>query len=404
MRILYFAKDSPFINSGYGKCAREILTRLANFHKVASFATVGNKATPITTYKNLFPIYPGTDNILGEDIIEQHFAHFKADVLITQMDIWPFSRLPQLAKNHFPWIAYIPIDFDPLPDFFLEKIQSARHIITMCKWAQEKLEEKGLKATTIHHGVNTNIYKPLPDRDKLKEEIGFDKDTFLVVMVQANQLWRKAWPEQLQAFKEFAKGKDNVRLYVHTIPRIADGYDIPQLIRELDLASITRTADDYHSLIGYSEQELAKIYNAGDVLLSATSMEGFSIPVAESQCCGTPVITTGIGATKELNILGLCVDPAQWFYSPNPPLRKPLPDQGQIVRRLDSLYSLPVSDKGRLNLSTEASNLWDWELAIIPQWLTFLKNIEPELKTLCYHIPPPSDKFLTISNSFSTFL
>uniref|UniRef100_A0A6M3IZG5 Putative glycosyltransferase n=1 Tax=viral metagenome TaxID=1070528 RepID=A0A6M3IZG5_9ZZZZ len=403
MKILYFAKDSPFISSGYGKCAREILTKLAQFHEVASFATVGNKATPITTYKNLFPIYPGTDNILGEDVIEQHFSNFKADILITQMDIWPFSRLPQLAKNHFPWVAYIPIDFDPLPDFFLEKIQSARHIITMCEWAQSKLAEKGIKSTSIHHGVDTNIYKPLPEKDRLKEEIGFDKDVFLVTMVQANQLWRKAWPEQLQAFKEFAKGKENVRLYIHTFPRVADGYDIPQLVRELGLAPITRTPDDYHLLIGYSENELAKIYNASDVLLSATSMEGFGMPIAEAQCCGTPVITTGIGATKELNILDLCADPGQWFYSPNPPLRKPTPDQDQIVELLNKLYNKPLSPKQSADLSIEASTRWDWELAIIPQWLKFLSSIEPELNTLCYHIPPPSDKFKAISNKFITF-
>ena len=391
MKILFFAKDSPYVNSGYGKCAKELLRRLSQFHEVASFATVGNRSTSITTFENLFPIYPGTDNILGEDIIERHFSHFKADVLITQMDIWPFSRLPQLAQHHFPWIAYIPIDFDPLPDSFLEKIQPAKRIVTMCAWAQQKLEERGINATTIHHGVDCSVYKPSRNRKKFKEEIGFNRDDFVVIMVQANQLWRKAWPEQLQAVKEFARGKSNVKLYIHTIPKAADCYDIPQLIRELDLVPITRIADEYHLLIGYSETEMAKIYAAADLLLYATSMEGFGLPVAEAQCCGAPVISIGIGATKELNILKLCVEPKQWFYSPNPPLRKPLPDIKQIVELLDKIYTNPLSTTERLKLSLKAKKKWDWDSVIIPQWLAFLNRFEEELSTLCYHIPPPKN-------------
>jgi len=59
MRILYFAKDAPFVNSGYGKCCREICTRLRGLgHEVAIFATVGNKASFLFEYKGI-PIYPG---------------------------------------------------------------------------------------------------------------------------------------------------------------------------------------------------------------------------------------------------------------------------------------------------------------------------------------------------------
>ncbi len=405
MRILYFAKDSPAVNSGYGKCVREILTRLQKHHKVASFSTVGNKATHIHKVHGI-TTYPGTDNLMGEDIVEKHFAHFNADILITQMDIWPFNRLPNQVASMIPWIPYIPIDFDPIPDWIIEKIKPAFDIITMSNWAQRKLSKKGLQSTTIHHGVDTNTFRPLPEKNALKRQLGFSEDVFLITMVQANQLWRKAWSEQLQAVKRFAEDKKDVALYIHCLPNIGDGYNLDNLIRELELEKITRLAEDYHFLLGFSEEEMATIYNAADVLLYATNSEGFGLPVIESECCGTPAITIDATATTETNLQQLLVPPIDWFYAPNPPLHKAIPDRDIIVHHLEVLYKKRHSDSKeqmRTSMAEEAKKLWDWNEVIIPQWLIYLKKIQAKLKLSCFKIPQSSKAFNKVASKIISF-
>ena len=387
MRVLYFAKDAPTVNSGYGKCGREILTRLKNYHDVACFATVGNKASFLFEYQGI-PIYPGTDDVMGQDLIERHLAHFKADLLITQMDIWPFSRLVDLAAQEcFPWLAYVPIDFDPVPSEIVDKLRPAVFRVAMSKWGQKKMEEAGLQATTIHHGIDSKVYRLLdaPERLKCRVDLGFEKDCFLIGMVQANQLYRKAWVEQLQAVAEFAKDRPNVRLYIHSLGNLGSSYDLDSLVRALDLAPITRIADEYQFIIGYTEEQMAKIYNAFDVLLYATAGEGFGLPIIEAQACGTPVISTNATSMPELNLDGLNVQPIDWTYSPNPVFRKAIPSQFEIVQNLKCCYE--GINQSSVSRADKAKRLWGWDTIIIPQWLKVIDQVQTLLSSKCYSIP-----------------
>jgi glycosyltransferase involved in cell wall biosynthesis len=60
-----------------------------------------------------------------------------------------------------------------------------------------------------------------------------------------------------------------------------------------------------------SERELAAAYRRARFTVFASLHEGYGLPVAESLACGTPVITTGYGSTKEVASGGgaLLVDP-----------------------------------------------------------------------------------------------
>ena len=225
-------------------------------------------------------------------------------------------------------------------------------------------------------------------------------------MVQANQLWRKAWSEQLQAVKKFVEGKNDVRLYIHCLPNIGDGYNLDSLIRELGLEKITRIAEDYHFLLGFTEEEMAIIYNAADVLLYATNGEGAGLPPQESQCCGTSAISTDVTSMTELNLQQLLVPPADWFYAPNPPLHKAIPDKDAIVHHLEVLYKKRHADSKeqiRTSMAEQAKKLWDWDEVIIPQWLTHLKKTQAKLKLSCYRIPQPCKAFNQAASEIISF-
>lgn len=63
--------------------------------------------------------------------------------------------------------------------------------------------------------------------------------------------------------------------------------------------------------IGYIEEsDLPAIYSAADALIYPSLYEGFGLPIVEAQACCCPVITSNIGATKEVaGSAAILVDP-----------------------------------------------------------------------------------------------
>ncbi len=67
---------------------------------------------------------------------------------------------------------------------------------------------------------------------------------------------------------------------------------------------------DYENLIGASDQQIVDAYNRCDLLCFPSFFEGFGMPIIEAQAVGRPVITSNIGAMKEIAGDGaLFVDP-----------------------------------------------------------------------------------------------
>jgi len=68
---------------------------------------------------------------------------------------------------------------------------------------------------------------------------------------------------------------------------------------------------DVVKFIGYVEDEhLRHIYACARVFIYPSLWEGFGLPVVEAMACGTPVITSNVGALKEIaEGAALLVDP-----------------------------------------------------------------------------------------------
>lgn len=389
MRILYFAKDAPFVQSGYGKCCREITKRLRGLgHEVAIFATIGNRSSFLFEWEGI-PIYPGADDIMGEDICLNHYEHFKADVYITQVDLWPLRSLHNLARQGIiNWIPYSPIDSFPIPESFVERLKFAIQPVTMCHWAELQLRKLGIEATTIHHGVDCSIYKPIPDREKVKEELGFNPNCFLVGMVQANQFLRKAIEEQFLGIKIFKDKHPEIdlRVYFHTTPFRGESYHLPDLARMFGIQDIIKFPSDYDCLIGYPEERLARIYSAFDVLLSATNGEGFGLPVIEAQCCGVPVLATDCMSFPELVQYGeLCA--IKTYFTVPALITKPMPDEQDIAEKLWKMYN---TNYDRAEIATMAKYRWDWDSRIINQWMIMLDRVKERIGLQCFKAPQPA--------------
>lgn len=208
----------------------------------------------------------------------------------------------------------------------------------------------------LRPGVDIDTFKPMNKRE-VREKWGLNPDNPVIVLVQRNQA-RKRINEALSAFaymKEKHKGHpaiDKAVMLLHTaypdnvhssdyprcIERIHKGYHgIPYphknmfaevlntyicvndacqkrfLGHAIHLRSIGPhtnyqikcphcnqiSARPPNTGFGYSREELAEVYNMGDILLQMSIAEGCGMPVQEAKACGTMVLATDYAALSE---------------------------------------------------------------------------------------------------------
>jgi glycosyltransferase involved in cell wall biosynthesis len=78
-----------------------------------------------------------------------------------------------------------------------------------------------------------------------------------------------------------------------------------------EVARLARQGDAVNVLRRVSEEALWSLYRLADLTIFVSLVEGYGLPVAESLCCGTPVVTSAVGSMAELAAGGgaVTVDP-----------------------------------------------------------------------------------------------
>lgn len=382
MRILW-SSNAIWAHTGYGVQAKYLLPRFrALGHEVAQFAWYGLQGAKVQMGDIL--IYPCGYNAWGNDIIGAHAAHFRADVVISLMDIWVLPpNYRELVGR--PWVCWFPVDHYPCPDAILERAKTADYPVTYSKFGQRAMRERGLDCHYIPHGVDTEVFRP-GDQAEARRALKVPEDCgFLAVMVAANKgvPSRKAFPENLWAFAQFArKRKDlNPYVYLHTeIGTALGGVDIMKLAEALGIQGRVLCVDQYLYRLGLPPEYLAQVYQAADVLLAASCNEGFGIPIIEAQACGCPVITTDWTSMPELTVNGISVTPAQLAWTPmNSWVAVP-----SVVGIYEALLAIAdrteeekrsLAAKGRETIEREYS----WDVCIERYWKPFLEQVEADL-------------------------
>lgn len=195
----------------------------------------------------------------------------------------------------------------------------------MSKFGLEMIQNAGLDAYYVPHGVDTEKYRPY-DKYEHRETFGLPKDAYIVGMVAANKGFpsRKAFSPQIMAFREFKRRHTDAVLYLHTSTSEngeGGGVNLPELCEfcGLEVGKDVFFPNQYDNFFGnYNDTLMAQLYSSMDVHMLVSMGEGFGIPILEAQACGTPVITSGWTANKELCFSGRTVDKkdADPFYTP----------------------------------------------------------------------------------------
>ena len=326
--------QSPLFATGYGRVVRELSAALARAgHDVLVLGHGYQGDGHSLPYRVAgWPVVGQTEGVVAAARADG------ADVLLTVGDPWMFQDLPAVlaraTERRFKWLAYFPVDGEPLPGLWKRWIAAVDVPVVFCDWTANLIQrEMGVRPAVIRHGVDLSIFRPT-DKAWAKARVGVG-GAFVAGCVAANQQ-RKNLPALVKAFAQFARDKSDVMLYLHTQ---IDGYwDVEELVRRFGVEPKTRATLNLDPQRGVDDQTLAIIYNAMDVFVLPTMAEGFGLPVVESQACGVPCLVTDYSACGELVPEAFCRLRVKDRLIMARNFEQAIVDEGDIVAKLERLY------------------------------------------------------------------
>jgi glycosyltransferase involved in cell wall biosynthesis len=307
LKIIWHS-TAPWSCSGYGNQTAIWTQELAKAgHDVYVSCYWGLNGS--VTEWNGITVLPGFGNAYCSPSLLQHSQHLDPDLVITLGDVWVYDPavLSQLPVAH-----WLPEDCRPMSTRVRQVVEAGgSQVIAMSRFGQERFRDAGfLNALYWPHAVDFGVFRPAEDRAQLRANLGLDPDVFVIgVNAANNDAIRKAPSEMLLAFAKFARGRDDVILFLHTGIHQDGGQDLEAIAENLGVTDKIRSVDQYRYQAGLiSQAGMAEWYGAIDVLCAATYGEGFGIPVVEAMACGKPVISTRCSSMEELNPDGWQVD------------------------------------------------------------------------------------------------
>lgn len=384
LRIMFMA-NAPWACTGYGIQGRYLTPRWkALGHEVAYFAFYGLQGGRLNLGD--IPIYPMGLAPWGEDILDAHMQDFKADVLISLMDVWVQDYFGRHAKaGGWKFLPWLPVDQEPCPKAIIDKLDGAYMALPYARFGEKMLRQAGVKNVRyIPHGVDTQIYSP-GDRRAARKKLKLPLDAFVIGMVAANKGYppRKGFPEQFEAFAQFKKRHPEAFLYVHTLSTGANqGLDLEALAKACGIPDDSiGFCDQYRYVMGFPDTWMAETYRAMDVLSECSYAEGFGIPLIEAQACGTPVISTGFSSMPELTWSGYTVSRGHRLYTLMDAWVL-MPEPRAITEAYEHSYddlNEPDSAHWAREKAVAGAQAYSWDVVVNDYWKPLLEEVEKAL-------------------------
>ena len=317
------------------------------------------------------------------DVVRAHANNFKADFIMSNMDAWVIEPAMFFEQK---WVAWFPIDSDPIPPLVLDKVSQAFHRIVWTEFAKRQMDKAGLDYDYVPYAVDTELFKP-GDKQAAREIAHMPQDKFIVGMVAMNKGYppRKAFYQNIEAFKLLHDKHPDTVLYIHTLDGSrpnGETIDLVAFCKSLGLkvGEDVLFAEQYSYVIGYPDTAMVTLYNCFDVHLLVSTGEGFGMPQLEAQACGVPVICGDWTTMPELLFSGWKVDKKD--ATPMYTLQNSyqfIPHVKAIADKLEQAYKM----RGNTDYSKRARDgamKYDIRKIVENNWKPALANIERKLK------------------------
>ena len=175
-------------------------------------------------------------------------------------------------------------------------LSSCKKIVVLSEYSREQIlnihKVPLNQIEIIPGGVDTEGFAPASDKANVKAELGIPSNKFLLFTVR-NLVPRMGLENLINAMVIIIKEKPNAVLVIG-----GSGFLEERLKKQVEDLGL----ESYVKFAGLIEEErLPLYYRAADLfILPSRCLEGFGLVTLEALSCGTPVLGTPVGGTKEI--------------------------------------------------------------------------------------------------------
>jgi len=410
--------ESHYLNSGYSKMGREILTRLvdAGKYEIIELAAYGSNHDPRSqgarwTFIGNLPD-PGNqeqesaynaDNLnqFGKFRFESALLATKPDHVISWQDVFQVPFLMTSPFREFYYLNFMPtVDSRPQNIDWIAQYAQCDNVLTYTQFAYNQLSqyENINLVGKASPAADYNIYKPLP-KEKVRDFYGVDRDALIIGMVCRNQP-RKLISDLFECFSKYLATapltlSHRSYLYMHTSSP-DNGFMLNELLKEFNLSSkvlftykcnscnthypafwqgehaVCKRCGQYTLMMPSTQfflhdQELAQIYNLMDVYVQFAALGGFEIPTLEAAACGLPTFTVDFSCLEDFkNTIGSFPVRVKGFRREIETHRLyAMPDHDDFIGKLIKFLEIPevIKNKKRFEVQKLARQNYSWDRA-----------------------------------------
>lgn len=199
-----------------------------------------------------------------------------------------YKSVIKLFENIPPNLIYwFALESAEWPDQWDENLKKIPYIVPISRYGERALALKNIKCLpNIGHAVDSEQFfvHSIRQRSFLRRENHVD-NKFVISYVGLN-VERKRLDLLLNTYALFLQESlEHKQSILFLRAPIQGYYNLPQLIKQHNLQDYVKVIDNF-----LPTSELVQLINLSDLGFSATSGEGFNIPILEYLMCGTPYL------------------------------------------------------------------------------------------------------------------
>lgn len=303
--------DSPFRRTGFGRInAQAVRYFEAAGWEVAS--VTGLQAKPPTdTSVKVYPVEYDWD--AGSDKVKDALEDFKPDLVFCTSDPGLYAvYMGEMmeAKSTVPYLGYVAIEGEPIAHQLWQYALRVGDFFTCSKFGVDTVKANLAKDIDyVYYGIDHDVFKVNGRREQIRAELGWT-DKF-VVMCVAQNVRRKQHPRLFEAIShlKYKYKQTDIVLYDHTVPQQQhwlEGWNLNEIAYMYGVFEEVGFNPQMNNGFGSSIDEtgdgilLPDLYNAADLFVLPSQVEGFGLPAAEAMACGLPCLVTRYAAGWEI--------------------------------------------------------------------------------------------------------